>query len=99
MACVVESDSEISAAETAGGRIFLRLARVRTHDHEVLMKALAIKQFYNICTSNTERYVKLIFTFHRQESERGRPRSFQLWAIHLALVPYVTEKLVSLLPV
>jgi len=69
VACVVESDSETPAAETAGRRILLRLARVRAHDHKPLMKALAIKQFYNICTSNMERYVKLIFTFHRQESE------------------------------
>ena len=99
MACVVEPDPETPATEAAGRRSLLRLARVRAHDHEPLMKALAIKQFYNICKSNTEGYVKLIFTFHLQKSERKEARSSRLRILRSALVPYVTEKLVSLLPI
>lgn len=74
VARIVEPDPKTPAAEAAGRRGFLRLARVHAHDHDSLMKALGNKQFYNICTSDMEGYVKMIFTFHRQESERRAAR-------------------------
>ena len=98
VACIVEPNSETPAAEAACRRRFLCLARVHARSQEPLMPAPANKQLYNICTSNRERYVKLIFTLHRQESERTAldPR---LRAVCLALVPYLAEKFVSFLPV
>lgn len=99
VACIVEPDPETPTAEAASGRRFLRLARVRARSHKPFKIVLAIKQLYNICMWNREGYVRLIFTLYHQESEREGAWSPLFRDARLALVPYLSEKLVPFLPV